>query len=108
MAHVLKNRGYRVLDAESGEAALVAAQALAVPPNLLLTDTVLPGMSGPELAHRLRSDWPEIKVIFVSGYTDDTMVRHGLLEPDLPFLQKPFSPAALEQKVSDVLAAHSS
>jgi two-component system, cell cycle sensor histidine kinase and response regulator CckA len=69
---------------------------------------VLPGVSGPELARQLRSRWPEIKVIFVSGYTDDTMMRHGLLDADQPFLQKPFSPAALEQKVSDVLAAHES
>ncbi len=108
MAHVLEMRGYRVLDAESGEAALLAAQALATPPNLLLTDAVLPGVSGSELARQLQTRWPDIKVIFVSGYTDDTMVNYGLLDADQPFLQKPFSPTALEQKVSDVLAAHES
>lgn len=74
-----------------------------VPPDLLLTDTVLPGMSGPELAARLGERWPGLRVLLVSGYTDDTVVRHGLVGSGHAFLQKPFSPGALARKVQEVL-----
>jgi len=70
----------------------------------MVTDVVLPGMSGVKLATHLSVPRPEMKVLYVSGYTDDTIFHHGVLEPGLAFLQKPFSQRALARKVSEVLA----
>ena len=70
----------------------------------MVTDVVMPGMSGAQLATHLAALRPEMKVLYVSGYTDDTIVRHGVLEPGLAFLQKPFSPKTLARKVGEVLA----
>jgi len=69
----------------------------------MLTDVVMPGMDGRELAERLQPLHPEIKVIYMSGYTDDAIARHGILEPGLEFIQKPFSPEGLACKVREVL-----
>jgi FixJ family two-component response regulator len=73
--------------------------------QLLITDVVMPNMSGPQLAQRLRGIRPGLKVLYLSGYTDDAIVRHGILEGEAPFLQKPFSPDSLAQKVREVLDA---
>jgi FixJ family two-component response regulator len=69
----------------------------------MVTDVIMPGMSGAQLASRLSVPRPEMKVLYVSGYTDDTIVRHGVLEPGLAFLQKPFSPKTLARKVDEIL-----
>jgi FixJ family two-component response regulator len=69
----------------------------------MVTDVIMPGMSGPQLASQLSASRPEMKVLYVSGYTADTIVRHGVLEPDLAFLEKPFSPRTLARKVAEVL-----
>jgi CheY-like chemotaxis protein len=101
---VLRNQGYRVLEAANGEEALsVAGEHAGEKIHLLLTDVVMPQMGGKELADRLKALRPEIKVVFTSGYTDEAIVRHGVLEPGTDFLQKPFSPASLAQKVREVL-----
>jgi PAS domain S-box-containing protein len=102
---LLEKLGYTVLDAENATAALAAARTHDGPIHLLLADVVMPGASGRELARQLALSRPETKVLYVSGYTDDAIVHHGMLEPGLNFLQKPFTPAVLARKVRDVLDA---
>lgn len=100
---ILQRRGYRVLTAEHAEAALALAEQHVGPIHLLLTDVVMPGASGRELASRLAKSRPETRVLYMSGYTDDAIVRHGLLERGLNYLQKPFTPGLLAEKVRQVL-----
>ena len=102
---LLAKLGYTVLDAESAEQALAVAGARQGPIHLLVADVVMPGASGRELARRLAQSRPETRVLYVSGYTDDAIVHHGMLDPGLKFLQKPFTPAALARKVREVLDA---
>ena len=102
---LLTKLGYTVLDAKSAEQALAVAGARQGPIHLLVADVVMPGASGRELARRLAQSRPETRVLYVSGYTDDAIVHHGMLEPGLKFLQKPFTPAALARKVREVLDA---
>lgn len=102
---VLRGAGYRVLEANNGEDALKICNSNREPPQLLLTDVVLPEMSGPELAAKVLAVRPEVKTLYVSGYTDEAMSRYGILGSAKAFLQKPFMPSALLQKVRDVLDA---
>ena len=101
----LTRHGYRVLETAGGPAALALVKSHPGPIHLLLTDVVMPGMSGRELADRLTARRPEVRVLFMSGYTDDAVVRHGMLEPGLAYLQKPFCPDVLAEKVREVLDA---
>jgi two-component system, cell cycle sensor histidine kinase and response regulator CckA len=101
---VLKRAGYHVLPAPSGQEALTIARTQ-VPIHLLLTDVIMPVMSGPELAKQIQAERPGIRVLFASGYTDDAVVRHGVLHDDVAFLQKPFTPQSLLEKVREVLDA---
>jgi CheY-like chemotaxis protein len=100
---VLERHGYTVLEAPSAEAALDIATRYSGAIHLLLTDVIMPGLSGRELATRLADLRPEARVIFMSGYTDDAVTRHGVLEPGLAYLQKPFTPDTLGRKVREVL-----
>jgi CheY-like chemotaxis protein len=104
-ARVLRDLGYTVLDAGDGKEAILISSKYAGRIHLLVTDVVMPGMSGGDLASRVASIRPGTKVLFISGYTDDTVVRHGVLESEIAFLQKPFAPEALARKVKEVLAA---
>ena len=70
---------------------------------MLLTDVVMPGLSGPELARRLMASRPRLRVLYVSGYPDEAMASQGLLEPDASFLQKPFTPETLARRVREIL-----
>jgi CheY-like chemotaxis protein len=102
---VLETRGYVVIAAEDGEEALRLAKARDGVIHLLVTDVVMPGMSGRDLAQHLASVRPETKVLYVSGYTDDAIVQHGVLEPGIAFLQKPFTPQGLARKLREILDA---
>lgn len=100
---VLRSYGYQVMAAGSGEEALRLADEFGDKIDLLVTDVVMPGMSGRTLANSLHETWPGIKVLFLSGYTDTAMLRHGVLEDDVDFLHKPFRPDELARAVREVL-----
>jgi CheY-like chemotaxis protein len=101
----LQRFGYRVLSAPSGPEALELAKQEESPIHLLLTDVVMPRMSGRELAMRIRPMHSGTRVLYMSGYTDEAVINHGIVEPGTHFLQKPFNPSELGQKVRDVLGA---
>ncbi|HEX4600634.1 MAG TPA: response regulator [Gemmatimonadales bacterium] len=100
---VLERQGYTVLEAPSGDVALQIAAKHHGPIHLLLTDVVMPGVSGRQLAERLVGLRPEIVVLYTSGYTDDAVVRHGVLEAGVAYLQKPFTADRLAHRVREVL-----
>jgi len=100
---VLEQAGYTVLLAGGGSEALQLAERHTGPIHLLVTDVVMPGMSGRELARQLVTKRAGTKVLFLSGYADDAVARHGVLEPGTAFMQKPFTPSALARRVREVL-----
>jgi CheY-like chemotaxis protein len=102
---VLQDLGYKVLASASPEDALHIGERHSRPIDLLLTDVVMPGMSGREVAEQIVRLQPTVKVLYMSGYTDYAVARHGVLEPGTAFLQKPFTPANLARKVREVLDA---
>jgi two-component system, cell cycle sensor histidine kinase and response regulator CckA len=102
---ILQKRGYTVLEARHGGEALLICERHPQPVHLLLTDVVLSQMSGRELAQRLLPLRPEMKVLYMSGYSEEAIVQHGVLDPGTSFLQKPFSTESLIGKVREVLDA---
>jgi len=100
---ILCKHGYRVIEARNGGEALLACEKQAGAIHLLVTDVVMPQMSGPELAKRLTSLRPEMKVLYMSGYTDDAALRHGVVESGIAYLQKPLTVENLTRKVREVL-----
>src|SRR4029453_10241019 len=99
----LESRGYRVLEAPNGEEALRLARDHAGEIDLLLSDVVMPRMSGRELREHMALLSPSTRVIFTSGYTDDAILRHGVYRAESDFLQKPFTVQSLLKKVREVL-----
>ena len=100
---VLRQQGYNVLDVADGREALQTARGFDGEIHLLLTDVIMPQLNGQALAKQLKSMRPRIKVLFTSGYTHNSISRRGMVEADQLFIQKPFSPAELTQKVRAVL-----
>jgi signal transduction histidine kinase len=101
--HVLEAGGYEVIMAEDGEEALRLSAEHAEPIHLMLTDVVLPGISGPDLADRLTALRPGLKIVFTSGYTDDAVIRHGKLEQGTAFVQKPAASSTLLRRIGELL-----
>jgi CheY-like chemotaxis protein len=99
----LERYGYRVLEAGHPQEAVRIANDYTNPIHMLLTDVIMPESEGAPLLDRLRVSRPELLVLYMSGYTDDAIVHHGVLEQGIPFLQKPFTPRALADKVREVL-----
>jgi two-component system, cell cycle sensor histidine kinase and response regulator CckA len=103
--NTLVQQGYQVLEAENGAQALRIAQAHRGPLQLLVTDVIMPGMSGRELAENLLRRRTDLHVLYISGYTDETIAQHGVLAPGVGFLQKPFTLGALVRKVRETIEA---
>ena len=100
---ILKSCGYKILEAKSGDEALQICAQHKGPIDLLLTDVIMPGLNGHELATRLTSKYPDLQVLYMSGYTDDIITRHGILSEGTMFMSKPFSSEMLARKVHEVL-----
>jgi CheY-like chemotaxis protein len=100
---ILERHGYIVLEACNGGEALCLCEQRKGPVHLILTDVVMPEMSGRQLVDQFRQVWQDSKVLYMSGYTDNTIVSHGVLEEGVNYIQKPFTPDALARKVHEVL-----
>jgi two-component system, cell cycle sensor histidine kinase and response regulator CckA len=102
-SRILRDRGYNVIEAAEGQEALRRAKEHHAKIHLVLTDVIMPGMSGSSLVAQIETVRPDIKALYISGYTDNAIVHHGILDSNIAFLQKPFSPNQLARKVREVL-----
>ena len=101
---ILDDFDYTVIEAGNGRKALeVIDEYKGGRIDLLITDVIMPEMSGRELAEHLLTRYPQLKVLFVSGYTDNAIVHHGVLDEGVSFLQKPFTPLSLARKIREIL-----
>ena len=100
---VLQTQGYTLLEATNGNQALQLAAAYTAPIHLLLTDVVMPGISGKVLAEQLQQKQPDLKVLYMSGYTENVVAHHGVLEEGVVFIQKPFNAVTLTQQIRVIL-----
>jgi CheY-like chemotaxis protein len=100
---LLQRSGYRVLEAGTSQEEILIARDFREPIHLLLSDVIMPDTSGAPLIEQLRATRPELRVLYMSGYTDDAIVHHGVLDEGTAFLQKPFTPLALAHKIREVL-----
>jgi two-component system cell cycle sensor histidine kinase/response regulator CckA len=99
----LRQHGYQVIQASNGDQALSVANSHSGQINLLLTDVIMPGLNGRDLSDRLKAVRPNVKALFMSGYTADVIANRGVLNPGIAFLHKPFSQEELARKVREVL-----
>jgi PAS domain S-box-containing protein len=100
---ILERQGYKILETYNGDEALLVCERHKSPIHLMLADIIMPGMSGSELANLLKPLYPEIKILYTSGYTDNAIVHHGVLEKGVNYIQKPFTLEGLARKVREVL-----
>jgi len=100
---ILRRAGYVLLEANGAAQALSVVERHLQEIQLLLTDVVMPGLSGPELAREVKSRCPQLRVLCMSGYTDDAVLQHGILEAEMAFIQKPLTPDTLLRRVREVL-----
>jgi CheY-like chemotaxis protein len=100
---ILEQMGYKVVQARNGTEAIAVAQGYGERIDLLMTDVVMPGMNGSELATQLVLHHPEMKVLFTSGYTEDVISHHGVLAEGVSFIGKPYTPLTLARNVREVL-----
>ena len=105
---ILSTVGYRVIPAANASEAILLAEELGSSVDLLLTDVVMPGASGADLAHRLLRRHPEMRILYMSGYSDSLIFRYGVLQERAAFLRKPFSAEVLERRVAELLAPEAS
>ncbi|NOZ55238.1 MAG: response regulator [Calditrichaeota bacterium] len=103
ISRVLRDNGYNVLEARDAREGLRIAEEHTGPIHLTLADVVLPRMSGPEMVRHLEKIRPESRVLYMSGYTDSEIVKSGVLQPGIHYLEKPFSPPTLLRKIRHVL-----
>ena len=103
---LLEENGYKVLEAGNGADAISLADKCQEPIHLLLTDVVMPGMDGQKLAEEINRIRPEIKIMYMSGYTDESIVHRGVLDSELVLLQKPFTRESLTRKVRQALRSN--
>ncbi|HKJ66320.1 MAG TPA: ATP-binding protein, partial [bacterium] len=101
--NLLMEKGYQVIDAGDGTAAIKAVEKQSGDIDLLISDVIMPGMNGKELYDHINDRYPDIKVLYISGYTDDVISKHGILERGISFLQKPFSNKQLMKKIREIL-----
>lgn len=101
---VLQQQGYTVLEASQGAEAISISEQFEGTIDLMVSDVVMPQMSGPQLVEKIRLQRPNMKILFLSGYSDEAIVRHGFVDQNVPFLQKPFTRQILVQKVSNILS----
>jgi len=102
---MIEGLGYQTSEADSGESAIAMVETEGLRPDLILTDVIMPGLSGRTLAEALSRIIPGVKVVYMSGYTDDAIAHHGVLDPGVEFIQKPFSMAVLADKIRSVLSS---
>jgi two-component system, cell cycle sensor histidine kinase and response regulator CckA len=105
ICEILRSKGYQVLESTKGDEAIRIAQSFGGPLQLVVADVILPEMSGPDVVRKVQEAKPDIRALFISGYTDEAVFRHGIVEPGMMFLSKPFVPEDLARKVREVLQA---
>jgi len=105
VVEILGNLGYKVIEKRNGDEALLHCEQYQGPIDIMLTDIVMPKMSGPQLAERVTPLHPEMKIVFMSGYTEDAIGKHGVLDSDLHFIEKPFTAEGLAMKLREALEA---